>query len=199
MGLERVIKIVTTKNLAPRLLDNMRREIQEKLSGGDLDDLLERNGLAWRGRKMVSRSPETVKVKGLKERPLKEAEVQREPLEIFKDVAEGQGTKGETLKGSLAWLTGCCLSPQLKEGSYNCKIIDFGLSATFDPTDPGGGITDVNGTPAYMAPEVCKRYAAKADVWSIGVLTYELLTGSLPFGDASDYSGGFKELFELLF
>lgn len=219
-GLERVIKIVTTKNLAPRLLDNMRREIQvlqdldhpnivrlfefgedtrnqkiyllmEKLSGGDLDDLLERSGCL--GEHLVSCIVRQVlsgaafcHERGVLHRDLKPGNI----MLVCADLHEQ----------SLAWLTGCCLSPALKEGSYNCKIIDFGLSATFDPTDPGGGITDVNGTPAYMAPEVCKRmgrYAAKADVWSIGVLTYELLTGSLPFGDASDYSGGFKELFEI--
>ena len=27
-------------------------------------------------------------------------------------------------------------------GSYDCKIIDFGLAKTFDPTDPSSGITD---------------------------------------------------------
>ena len=42
-------------------------------------------------------------------------------------------------------------------GSYDCKIIDFGLAKTYDPSDPTSGISDVNGTPAYMAPEICWR------------------------------------------
>lgn len=98
------------------------------------------------------------------------------------------------------WLAGSLCVPSLEEDSYDCKIIDFGLAKTFDPTDPESGITDVNGTPAYMAPEICLRagkYGAKSDVWSLGIMAYELLTGCLPLGDASDYSGGFRELFEI--
>jgi serine/threonine protein kinase len=39
------------------------------------------------------------------------------------------------------------------------------------------------GTPIYMAPEALKRgrYSFKADVWAIGVIYYELLTGRTPW------------------
>jgi serum/glucocorticoid-regulated kinase 2 len=44
------------------------------------------------------------------------------------------------------------------------------------------------GTPAYMAPEVFSgsAYSFEADLWSIGVMFYEFLTGKLPFGQMSD-------------
>lgn len=38
------------------------------------------------------------------------------------------------------------------------------------------------GTPVYMAPEVLRMsYGQKADVWSAGIMAYQLLTGRLPF------------------
>ena len=41
----------------------------------------------------------------------------------------------------------------------------------------------VDGTPPYMSPEQCMGYACKAsDVWAVGILTYQLLTGTIPYG-----------------
>ncbi|XP_058872664.1 serine/threonine-protein kinase ULK1-like [Acipenser ruthenus] len=60
------------------------------------------------------------------------------------------------------------------------KIADFGL-ARFQPTNMMA--LTMCGTPLYMAPEVimAKTYDAKVDLWSIGIIVYQCLTGQIPF------------------
>ncbi|GAX79645.1 hypothetical protein CEUSTIGMA_g7086.t1 [Chlamydomonas eustigma] len=61
------------------------------------------------------------------------------------------------------------------------KMIDFGLA---EYCTPGQFLSERAGTQFYVAPEVLKqKYDFKSDVWSAGVLAYELMTGRLPFTD----------------
>lgn len=59
------------------------------------------------------------------------------------------------------------------------KAIDFGISVFCQP----GQYIDVRaGTPIYIAPEVLRmHYTLSADIWSLGIVAYQLLTGRLPF------------------
>jgi len=75
-------------------------------------------------------------------------------------------------------------------GTSVVKVLDFGMWKTLaEPTTSGGadGQTaagDELGTPAYMSPEqilASGNVDARTDVWAIGVVLYELLTGALPF------------------
>lgn len=64
--------------------------------------------------------------------------------------------------------------------NLDIKISDFGFSCFFDPEK---GLELVLGSPLYMAPEIIlnKTYNEKVDIWSIGVISYMLLTGRNPF------------------
>ena len=71
------------------------------------------------------------------------------------------------------------------------KVLDFGVAKMAESTTPAGdrlthGDTIV-GTPAYMSPEQLRGETidARADVFSLAVLTFEALTGRLPFGSGS--------------
>lgn len=68
------------------------------------------------------------------------------------------------------------------------KLVDFDNSALLRAVDDK--ISMKKGTPEYMAPEVHsgEKYAYKCDIWSCGVLTYELLSNSLPFGTENECS-----------
>jgi MAP/microtubule affinity-regulating kinase len=69
----------------------------------------------------------------------------------------------------------------LFDSENNIKIADFGLSEEFVP---GEKFFTFCGTPEYMAPEVFQGHkfdGPKVDVWSLGVMLYEMLTATLPF------------------
>ncbi|KAI4341850.1 hypothetical protein MLD38_026524 [Melastoma candidum] len=60
------------------------------------------------------------------------------------------------------------------------KIADFGFARSLQPK---GLAETLCGSPLYMAPEIMQlqKYDAKADLWSVGAILYQLVTGRTPF------------------
>ncbi|WP_394835078.1 serine/threonine protein kinase [Pendulispora rubella] len=81
-----------------------------------------------------------------------------------------------------------------ESGEPIIKLLDFGISkfqdVTDDPDRPGITVTSAFlGSPAYASPEQCRspKYVdARSDIWSLGAVLYELLTGRRPFRGGSE-------------
>ncbi|CAE7641402.1 par-1 [Symbiodinium sp. CCMP2456] len=125
--------------------------VLEHLSGGSLDQVVARG-------------------------PLKESQASH----VFRQIAEGlqhmhtRGFAHGDLKPANILLSD---SEQLQ-----VKLADFGHSKVVDDVL----VSDIAGTPLYMAPELFASEAAQADaraadLWSLGVILFELLTGHCPF------------------
>lgn len=70
------------------------------------------------------------------------------------------------------------------DGDSAVKIIDFGIASDSSGSRLGlGSLTPALGTPDYISPERAKnkRGDARSDIYSLAVILYEMLTGSVPF------------------
>ncbi|HEX8174691.1 MAG TPA: protein kinase [Pyrinomonadaceae bacterium] len=102
------------------------------------------------------------------------------------DAAHAEGVVHRDLKSDNIMLV------EGANGSDWAKVLDFGIAKikeTAGHTDPG--LTAPNliiGTPQYMSPEQCSQASAidaRSDIYSLGIIIYELLTGHVPFtGDS---------------
>jgi len=80
-----------------------------------------------------------------------------------------------------------------EDGNLVLKIADFGFAKYMDS---GQGLLEtLCGSPLYMAPEILKgeAYTARADLWSVGAIFYEMLCGKPPFDCKTHF-----ELFHLM-
>ncbi|MGQ0762346.1 MAG: serine/threonine-protein kinase [Acidobacteriota bacterium] len=127
-------------------------------------------------------------------RTLKEAIVKEGPLSLGRaveivrqvagalDAAHGQGVIHRDLKSENIMLVS-------HNGDEWAKVLDFGIAKILQPVGSAAAaeITQANlvvGTPQYMSPEQCSQSGAldaRSDVYSLGIIVHEMLTGKLPF------------------
>lgn len=74
------------------------------------------------------------------------------------------------------------LKPQniLLTDDYNIKIADFGFARKVDKNML---LNTLCGSPMYMAPEIINKqdYSIKSDLWSVGIIIYQMIYGKVPF------------------
>lgn len=88
----------------------------------------------------------------------------------------------------------------LVDNKGGIKISDFGISKKMEATNILSGAASNRNRPSlqgsvfWMAPEVVKQttYTRKADIWSLGCLVVEMMTGTHPFPDCSQLQAIFK-------
>lgn len=87
----------------------------------------------------------------------------------------------------------------LADGSEFVRVLDFGIAKLGGDTRPSTLTADdvILGTPCYLSPEQCGagEVGGWSDVYSLGVLAYELVTGRVPFDGAKPTEVARKHLF----
>jgi eukaryotic-like serine/threonine-protein kinase len=125
----------------------------------------------------------------------------RERLELFINVCQAvqhahqKGVIHRDLKPTNVLVT-------LHDGKAVVKVIDFGVAKAIEQklTEKTffTGFSQLIGTPLYMSPEQAEMSGldldTRSDIYSLGVLLYELLTGSTPFEGARLKSAAFDEM-----
>ncbi|MCK6551805.1 serine/threonine protein kinase, partial [Myxococcota bacterium] len=145
-----------------QLPDGRHYHIMELLSGTTLDARLKSEGRL----------------------PLTDSVLILRPLARALDAAHAKGIVHRDLKPANVFLA------SEDDGTPFPKLLDFGIAKLLTDQLPRSHQTATGaavGTPDYMSPEQCQGHAVdhRTDVYAFGVMTYQLVTGKLPFAGSN--------------
>jgi serine/threonine protein kinase len=112
------------------------------------------------------------------------------------DAAHTQGVVHRDLKSDNIMLV------DLGDQSDWAKVLDFGIAKIQEPVGQDPALTAPNliiGTPQYMSPEQCSQSTdidCRSDIYSLGIILFEMLTGHVPFTGESPTAIMMKQLQE---
>jgi serine/threonine protein kinase/tetratricopeptide (TPR) repeat protein len=111
---------------------------------------------------------------------------EREALEIARQLCAGVAEAHRSGIVHRDLKPGNVMLSQSREGGLHVVVMDFGLAGAIASDSSEGG------TPGYMAPEVTKgeKASCASDIYSLGVILYEIVTGQRPVAKASEGSNG---------
>ncbi|KAI9840871.1 MAG: Serine/threonine-protein kinase [Sclerophora amabilis] len=139
--------------------------------GGALNEVIVRHFL-----KQLASALEFLRAKNFIHRDVKPQNLLLNPSPLFLAKEQGDLLYAASEK-SLVPIVGVESLPML-------KIADFGFARSLPSTSLAETLC---GSPLYMAPEILRyeKYDAKADLWSVGTVLYEMMTGRPPFKAAN--------------
>jgi len=187
LGRRVVIKVLPPELAAEMSVDRFNREIQlsASLQHPHIVPLLAAGGSA----DVLFYTMPFVEGEALRSRLAREGELPvRDAVRILKDVADAlayahaRGIVHRDIKPDNVLLSG-----------HHAVVADFGVAKAVSQAKTESGLTSVGvalGTPAYMAPEQAAgdpNIDHRADIYALGAMAYEMLTGRAPFAGMSPH------------